>query len=132
VPRKPFNLGITFYGLQRFQQVTRFKENGVSRNQKSVYGKQASVPRKQTSVSMKHCNPGMQFCGLPHESTQANIIKPFNRIKGRNSLVTLRRSHLRWLRVPFVEKPIKVPFILFASVDSCGTAVPAGDALEGD
>ena len=36
--------------------------------------------------------------------------KPFSRIKGRNSLVTLRRSHLRWLRVPFVVQTPKSPF----------------------
>ena len=39
-------------------------------------------------------------------------------MKGRNSLVTLQRSPLRGLRIQY--KPLKVPFILFASVDSCG------------
>ena len=40
----------------------------------------------------------------------ANIIKHFNRIKGRNSLFTLQRSPLRKLRVPFVVQPPKSPF----------------------
>jgi len=47
---------------------------------------------------------------LPHEVMQANRMKPFNRIKGRNSLVTLQRSPLRGLRVPFVVQPPKSPF----------------------
>ena len=47
---------------------------------------------------------------VPHESKQANRIKPFNSTKGRNSLVTLQRSPLRGLRVPLVEQTPKSPF----------------------
>jgi hypothetical protein len=53
----------------------------------------------------------------PHESKQANRINPFNRIKGRDSWVTLQRSPLRGLRVTFVLQTPKSP--VFASVDSC-------------
>ena len=45
--------------------------------------------------------------GCPHESKQANIIKPFHRIKGRNSLVTSQRSPLRGFRVPFVVERLR-------------------------
>jgi len=47
---------------------------------------------------------------VPHEFTQANRIKPYNRIKGRHSLVTLQRSPLRGLRVPFVVQTPRSPF----------------------
>ena len=60
---------------------------------------------------------------FPHESTQANRIKPFNRIKGRTSLVTLQRSPLRGLRVPIL---VQIPETPFYSVRLCGLVWSAG------
>jgi len=37
-------------------------------------------------------------------------MKPFRRIKGRNSLVALRRRHLRGPRVPILVQIPKTPF----------------------
>ena len=62
------------------------------------------------SSTLKIAQMVVSWRGCPHESTQANRIKPVNRIKGRTSLVTLRRSHLKWLRDPFVVQTPRSPF----------------------